>query len=323
MRLKYLFAVLLAVVLCSCTERIDFKLNSAPSRLVITGYVCTEPGQYAIHLSQTGGYLGGDSLTASIPHARVSINGTDLFQCDTVPYMYLTTNDFCAVEGETYNLKVVIDFDGDGVDETYTASAVAPMKVELQEMILQTTSNHTEVSQFPLTTIIIFQDPKGIDVNYGAHLSLTTARDSLDTYHKYHISNTPSKYCTNLFNADVVDGSLVFYPAYVIGKRNFLTPLDTLMVFPYDTVEVELNCHSKDYYEFIRQSQDAASGSSPMFMTPAGPVTGNISGGAIGAFGVYTISRKSAVVKYSEGSWTDEQMKKRFGYNWREKFPKK
>ncbi|MBQ2065198.1 MAG: hypothetical protein II455_03910, partial [Paludibacteraceae bacterium] len=63
---------------------------------------------------------------------------------------------------------------------------------------------------------------------------------------------------------------------------------------------------------------DAASGSNPMFMTPAGPVTGNISGGAVGAFGVYTNSYTKGVVPYKEGTWKDEDLEKMFGKNWRE-----
>ena len=219
--------------------------------------------------------------------------------------------------GETYTLRVEMDFDGDGKDETYTAEAVAPRKV-FCFMTLQPLTNEPDGPALPLTTLLIFQDPKGEDNNYGAHLYISTARDSNDTYHKYHISNTPSKYVTNMFKSDVADGSLIYYPAYMIGRKILHTPLDTLMVYPFDTIEVSLNCHSKEFYEFIRQSDDAASGSNPMFMTPAGPVTGNISGGAVGAFGVYTNSYTKGVVPYKEGTWKDEDLEKRFGKNWRE-----
>lgn len=308
------------MLLTACTERYDFKTNSGAPRLVITGYVCTEPGQYAINLSKTGGYFDNDSLK-DVPKAEVYINGEKLTPNDTLPCQHLTRTDFCANSGETYRLEVNIDFDGDGVKETYTAEAVAPSTVEMTNFTLQTFSNNPDGSLFPLSTMVFFHDPGDVPYYYGAHLNLITMRDSADTYKNYRISNTASKYTTNMFDAEVIKGKDVFYPAYTVGRRNFLTPLDTITVYPYDTIVVELNCHSYDYYQFLRNCQDASGSANPFFMTPAGPIVGNIKGGAVGAFGVYTVSRRRATVPYKENTWKDEEMELRFGKNWREKFP--
>ena len=311
-----LAALLLPILLISCTERYDFKLQDTESKLVIIGYVCTEKGQYAIDITRTRSYFEAGSMR-DVPSAKVYINDEELTPDPEIKSRYLTRPDFSAVTGQTYTLRVEMDFNGDGQIEVYTAEAVAPKKV-FAFMKLQPLTNEADGPALPLTTLLVFQDPKGEDNNYGAHLYISTARDSNDTYHKYHISNTPSKYVTNMFKSDVADGELIFYPAYMIGRKLLYKPLDTLMVYPFDTIEVEFNCHSKEYYEFIRQCDDAASGSNPMFMTPAGPVTGNVSGGAIGAFGVYTNSRSKGVVPYKEGTWKDEDLEKRFGKNWRE-----
>lgn len=306
----------LTILLSSCTERYDFKLQDTESKLVIIGYVCTEKGQYAIDITRTRSYFEAGSMR-DVPSAKVYINDEELTPDLEIKSRYLTRPDFSAVTGKTYTLRVEMDFNGDGQIEVYTAEAVAPKKV-FAFMKLQPLTNEADGPALPLTTLLVFQDPKGEDNNYGAHLYISTARDSNDTYHKYHISNTPSKYVTNMFKSDVADGELIFYPAYMIGRKLLYKPLDTLMVYPFDTIEVEFNCHSKEYYEFIRQCDDAASSSNPMFMTPAGPVTGNVSGGAIGAFGVYTNSRSKGVVPYKEGTWKDEDLEKRFGKNWRE-----
>ena len=311
-----LAALLVPILLVSCTERYDFKLQDTESKLVIIGYVCTEKGQYAIDITRTRSYFEAGSMR-DVPSAKVYINDEELTPDLEIKSRYLTRPDFSAVTGQTYTLRVEMDFNGDGQIEVYTAEAVAPKKV-FAFMKLQPLTNEADGPALPLTTLLVFQDPKGEDNNYGAHLYISTARDSNDTYHKYHISNTPSKYVTNMFKSDVADGELIFYPAYMIGRKLLYKPLDTLMVYPFDTIEVEFNCHSKEYYEFIRQCDDAASGSNPMFMTPAGPVTGNVSGGAIGAFGVYTNSRSKGVVPYKEGTWKDEDLEKRFGKNWRE-----
>lgn len=311
-----LIALSLPFLLASCTERYDFKLQETASKPVIIGYVCTEKGQYAIDVTRTRSYFEAGSMR-DVPSAKVYINDEELTPDPEIKSRYLTRPDFSAVTGQTYTLRVEMDFNGDGQIEVYTAEAVAPKKV-FAFMKLQPLTNEADGPALPLTTLLVFQDPKGEDNNYGAHLYISTARDSNDTYHKYHISNTPSKYVTNMFKSDVADGDLIFYPAYMIGRKLLYKPLDTLMVYPFDTIEVEFNCHSKEYYEFIRQCDDAASGSNPMFMTPAGPVTGNVSGGAIGAFGVYTNSRSKGVVPYKEGTWKDEDLEKRFGKNWRE-----
>lgn len=311
---------MLICALSSCTERIDFTVSDIEPQLVITGYVCTEPGTYAIHLSSSGNFFGKDTLK-KYDNAVVSINDYQLENDPNNNGTYITKSDFCAVEGETYTLKVLLDFNLDGVEELYTSTVVAPYTVPLKNLLLQKLSNEEGSSIFPLASLIFFQDPIGPNY-YGAHLYLTTARDSNSSYQKYHISNTPSKYVMNMFGSDVEDGSFIFYPAYLISRRMLHTPLDTLTVYPLDTFELELNNHSQKYFEYLKQASDASSGSNPLFMTPPGVMHGNIEGGALGAFGVYTVSRLKAVMPFAENSWTDEQMILRFGVNWREKFPK-
>lgn len=321
LRFRFLsILIFVALLLSSCTERYGFKLDNVAPRLVITGYVCTEPGQYAINLSKSGGYFDSDNLR-DVPSADVFINGEKLTPNDTLPCQYLTRTNFCAKSGETYKLEVHIDFNGDGKKEVFTAEALAPNTVDLLDAYIMSVSNKPEDSLFPFTTLVLFIDPGDVPYNYGAHLNLITARDSLDKYTNYRISNTSGRYTTNMFDPEVVKGKAVVYPAYIISRRLLRSPLDTLIVYPEDTLIVELNCHSDEYYNFLRNCDDSSGGSNPFFMTPAGPVSGNINGGAVGAFGVYTISRKRIVVPFKENTWKDEDMVKRFGYKWREKFP--
>jgi len=316
-----IFIVLTLVIFTSCTERYDFKTSGGDPKLVVTGYVCTEPGQYAINLSKTGGYFDTNNLKA-IPSAEVYINGEKLTPNDSIPSQYLTRDDFCAKSGEKYFLEVRIDFNGDGTKELYTAQVIAPTIVPMLAFRLDRLSNSSDGSLFPLSTMIYFHDPGDVPYYYGAHLNIITARDSADTYKNYRISNTALKYTTNMFDPEVIKGKDVFYPAYSIGKRLLYEPLDTITVYPFDTIVVELNCHSYDYYQFIRNCQDASGSNNPFFMTPAGAISGNISGGAVGAFGVYTVSRMRAIIPYMGNTWTEEEMVKRFGKKWREEFSK-
>lgn len=314
---KILSLLLLAIFMASCSERINFNVNDAAPQPVITGYICTVPGCYSIRISSTSGYFGSSS-TRDIA-AVVDINGIPLVKDDSIRGKYNTPDDFCAVEGELYTLTVRMDFDGDGINETYTASEVAPSTVPLQNLILQPLSNDENPHSLPATSLIIFQDPVGPN-NYGAHLYITSAQDSSGEYRRYHMSNTLSDYVTNMFSNDVEDGSTIFYPAYFITRRMLYTETDTIDVFPFDTIEVELNNHSYTYYEFIRQGQTAVSGENPLFMSPAGTFITNIEGGAIGAFGIYSCSTMRQPVTYTPDTWSDEKMEKRFGSKWREMF---
>ena len=226
--------------------------------------------------------------------------------------------EFINCESEFSALSISIGASAGGV-RTYTATASTPDKVELSYLLLQKLSNEADGPFMPFTTLIVFQDPKGPDY-YGVHLYLTNAADSASPYIRYKISNTVSKYTMNYFDTDVEDGSLLFYPVYMLSHRILYTEKDTLDIYPLDTLELELNCHSPEYYDYLQQLNDAASGSNPIFATPAGPVKGNISGGAYGAFGVYTVSRQKQAVPYYPETWTDEQMTKRFGHDWRTLF---
>ena len=66
-----------ALCLAACTEQISFDVGEAEPRLCISGYICDEPGQYAINISVTGAFFGNDSLP-KISDAEVDINGTKL-----------------------------------------------------------------------------------------------------------------------------------------------------------------------------------------------------------------------------------------------------
>ena len=68
---------LLPILLSSCTERYDFKLQETASKPVIIGYVCTEKGQYAIDITRTRGYFDTGSMR-DVPPAKVWINGEEL-----------------------------------------------------------------------------------------------------------------------------------------------------------------------------------------------------------------------------------------------------
>ncbi|MBP5260173.1 MAG: DUF4249 family protein [Paludibacteraceae bacterium] len=308
----------LVLGLAACTEPWDIDLNAGSRRLVISGAVGTIPDTYAVCVTHTQDFLS-DAPYQGVEGARVTINGV-LLQPDTaMSGRYLTAPGFAAEPGTTYLLEVWLDDDGDGVEECYSASAVAPPVVPLGSLALMPLTTSTAFKALPASTLIAFPDPVGPNF-YGAHLYVTTAQDSSGVYRTLRYSDIPDKYITNMFSSTVEDGSMIYYPAFMLGRHLTLASGDSITLFPFDTLTVELNNHTEAYFTYISQLQTASSGSNPMFMSPSGEFTGNISGGALGAFGVYGASRASVPVAYTPDTWEDEEMRQRFGSGWKSKF---
>ena len=309
--------ILLCILFTACTEPWSIDLEDVEPRLVIIGSLCTEPGQYAVSVSRSANYFS-DEQDLGISGALVTINGVPLTESTEFKGRYLTAEGFAAESGQTYRLEVRLDFDGDGVAEIYSASAVAPETVILGAMSLMPVIDNSE-KLFPLATLAFFLDPVGENF-YGARLRYIVG-DSLSQWRTVNYSTSPSKCVFNLFDSTVEDGSLIAYPCFMVAKRNVIAPGDTLMVFPTDTVELELNNYSPDYYEFVRQLCEAESGQNPLFMTPVGTYTGNISGGALGAFGIYTSSSFRLPIIYKNNTWSNEELRERFGAGYSQLYP--
>lgn len=315
-----LYTTLLAslMLLYSCRERIDMNLNSAQSKLVIGGYIATEPGRYTITVTGSGDYFGQQSLSR-FEQAEVSIDGVALTSDPLQKGHYHTEPDFSAIPGRTYQLEVKVDFDNDGQKELYSATTRVPQQVNLLSMMLAPATKTDPPKTLPMIGILIFNDPKGANY-YGAHLYISSAKDSTNQYKKYQITNSVSKYFLNLFGPEVEDGSAISFPAFMISRKTEVAYRDTLVIFPLDTVTLELNSLDEPYFCYLDAAQASLSGQNPLLAKPPGIIPGNISGGALGCFGSYTISRRQQVVKYDSNTWTDEQMERRFGVAWREIF---
>ena len=77
---KILYIVLLAFCVASCTEKIDLKLDTSYSRLVVDGNIEEGTGAYQIALTKSSGYFSNEAAPRVV-NAHVSINdGTNTFE---------------------------------------------------------------------------------------------------------------------------------------------------------------------------------------------------------------------------------------------------
>jgi hypothetical protein len=79
-----------------------------------------------------------------------------------------------------------------------------------------------------------------------------------------------------------------------VGEFNQLKPDEILQ--DQDVITLETYAITEEYYDFVNQLQEMDEGQN-MFSGPPGNIESNISGGAIGFFAVYSITRTSVIHK--------------------------
>jgi hypothetical protein len=270
-----------------CTEPIELIGDDMESRLVITGTLSTEPGYQLIEISSTVPYFGTD-LPENIDAAKVMLNDRELAR--DAPGIYTTGESFAAVEGETYVLEVWIDFDGDGQQEYYSATTTVPYIHVLESLSVR--SLVPGAVDVPFILLAGFQDTPGDDY-YGAALWINN-----DLY-----SNRILRYYVHSLNDYSNDGTFLRYPIpeWIITESLVWDNGETYDLYSGDVLTVELQTLSEEYYRFLQEAKIEKNQHFPLFSGPRGNVTGNISGGALGIFGSYAVSRKSVILPKCPG----------------------
>ena len=286
--INYTTVLLIILLFGSCTDVLDLQSDSMEPRLVITGTLSTVPGYQVIEISATVPYFGQE-LPSNIDADRVCINGQEL--AHDAPGIYALGDQFAAVEGETYKLEVWIDFDKDGVQEYYSASTTVPVLHKLETLLLESVLP-SSVKDIPFVLILGFQDTTGPHY-YGASLSIN------DVVY----SNRILRYYVHTLNSYSQDGKYVYFPVsdWIITDALTWDNGQTFDLYVGDTLTVELQTLSKEYYEYLLEAKTEKSQQFPLFSGPRGNVSGNISGGALGLFGSYAASRKTVILPECPG----------------------
>jgi hypothetical protein len=271
----------------ACTERMEIATDYAPPRLVITGCVTTDTMAHKIQISRTVGYFGSEQ-PRTYSNATVTINGRRLQSEGNGSYA--TDASFYGVGEERYTLDVWVDFDEDGTAEHYTAATTMPKVHQLDSITLS--SLRFGSTQAPWMILLHFQDLPGPNY-FGGHLYVN------DTWY----SNKIQRYYLNFFGDYTAEGQYIHFPAtsYLIQEEMRWENDTHFLVYPNDVITFELNALSEEYFEFIRTAQQEISGGNPLFAGPPANVPSNLSGGAIGIFGAYTVSRKKLILPSKEG----------------------
>lgn len=268
-----ILTIISMIALTACEEIITPDLITASPRLTVTAIVTDQPGPYYVNLSKTESYFSSNDSFPAVSNATVSISddagNADILQ-ESDPGTYRTST-LRGVSGRTYHLKIVAE----GL--TYEAFSYLPYPVKLDSVVSQkitTTGPHKKESNESYYIKCFFDDP----VESTDFYRIETIVASTDTLASYY----------QIYSDEVTNGQRIAYP---LQRPTFsLGDIATVELYHINTVNY-------DYYKtannILRNKKGPmASASAPQ----ANPLT-NISGGAMGYFGTYAVSKKTVVVK--------------------------
>ena len=272
-----------AVMLASaCTEQIDIELDSTYARLVVEGELTSDSVKHFVLLSITSNYFS-NKPSPPVQDAVVELSfGNETMQLienETIPGRYETPYAFKGAIGTTYDLDISqLDVNQDGEEERYHASSTMAGGTELEKIELKYYPNPV-VSGY--TVFMYGHHPPEQRDWFGFKLikngNLLT--NSLEQY---------SVLSDELFD----DG---YFPGLPVG---FLSDDESdEVVYPGDTVALELNCIEEAYFNFVSEAQLEIAGNFPLFSGPPSNVVSNIDNGAMGSFTAYSIQRYSVLVE--------------------------
>ena len=254
----------------SCTEEIDFDLNSDNnSRLVISGGITTDTIVHKILLTRTSSYYDTEKPAVE-SNADVSISdGTNTFvltENSSQLGLYETDSTVFGEVGKTYKLKITTD---DG--EVYEASSELLRVAHIDSAGYIYREFNTPNGKKIFYDLIFFaQEPVGLGDNYLFNIYI---QDSIGNY----ILDNDTLRETPFDNDMMIDG------LYIPGIRFYsLRPHE----IKKDSINIKIEMQSMtiDHFEYNMALMMETSYKGGPFDGPPANIPTNISNGALGYF---------------------------------------
>ena len=266
-------AIISIVALSACEEVITIDLNTAAPRLAVTAILTDKAEPYFVKLSKTESFFSSNDSFPPVRNALVTISdnaGNSELLKETFPGFYKTAT-LQGVSGRTYHLTIVTE------GNTYEATSYLPYPVKLDSVVSQkitATGPGSKESKNKYYVRCFFNDPAG-SVDFYRIESVVANTDTLASYYQ-------------IYSDEVTDGQKIEYsvlrPTFNIG--------DTAIVELY-----HINPANYDYFKTANNILRNKKGPMASASAPQANPLSNISGGAVGYFGTFAVSRKRIVVK--------------------------
>ena len=266
-----IITVLLIFTFWSCEKVIDIDLKNSEPQIVIDGTVNDQPGPYTVKIRKTGDYYKPSAFPA-VAGAEITISddaGNSEILSEVAEGIYQTST-IQGIPGRTYTLKVIAE------GKEYTATSTMQEAVEIDSL----TYEYQPGGSF---------GPDATE-GYKLHIHFTDPTWTED-YCRFKIYK----------NGQLAKGYYLYNDKYTNGNSYDYNDFeDDAILQLNDTAFVELLTLDKATYEYYYTlSNVLAEGDTgpPMMMTtPANP-NSNLSNGALGYFGAFTVRCDSIIIQ--------------------------
>ncbi len=253
---SYLFSLVLALTIVSCTKVIDIDLNEDDQKFVVEGFILEGDTVQRVHITKT---LNFDQSTAYpvVNNATVTVldNLGNSGTFTSVGDGWYELISYAGVAGRTYTLTISVE------GKTFTANSTMPADVNMD--FLESTIFPFGTDTFINVTPVRL-DPAGITNYYSFQILINdTLQDGVYLQ-------------TDQFS----DGNYIYEPLFGPDFKKL------------DTVIVRMSNIDKPVYDYFNQLSTNTNGQGA---TPANPVS-NFSGGCLGYFSARSTDTKTIVI---------------------------
>jgi len=276
---RILLLTVTALVIGSCTEPVEIKLDNSFTRLIVYGEISTDTAIQKVSLSRSANYFynkPAEGVSDAVVIISDGVNEEILSESLESPGTYETSPGFFGIPGKTYNLLIQnVDINNDGEAEVYNASSYLPFVASIDSIRLQ----YVKYPFFQGTEIQLFAKDPAEYVDFYAFKVVKNGILQTDSLREINVQSDA------LFNGSYTNGVAVQY----LDDANI-----SEKVFPGDTITIEMYGITEEYFKFIVEAQSELFGSNPLFSGPPANISTNISNGALGFFTAVNIKRAAS-----------------------------
>lgn len=263
--IKYIINSLLlasSIGFVGCIEKMDIDVNDAPAQLVIYGSITTDTMQHSVTIQQSLNYFSS-SQPVGISNATVTISdGDNLFTLseDTSEKgVYRTASDVFGVEGKTYTLKVIAEFNG--ITDEYEATSYLPYAVRVDSVKLQPSNAGNYIVEALL---------------YGKLPESNNNYMNIRAYKNDNIALNTNISDFNIIKSENADKKEID-GVVCMNLREVGTSSDVIPIEHGDLVTIQVCTITEDYANYVLNIQKELQVSIPIFSGPPANVQTNIS----------------------------------------------
>lgn len=278
---KTIHFVLLALLAAACTEKINVKLDSTYTRVVVDGSIEADTGVYRVTVTKSADYFSNEPVPRVVNASLSLFDGTNTFLLHEtqmgISGIYETDTGFVGKTGSTYTLHVELA-EAIAGHSSVEATTYLPTVTHLDSIgaVL-----HPEWGKKGIWTIKLYAQEPGNEINYYLFNLYRNGVLMTDTITKKVVSDD------KFYNGSYMNGVDVMY---INNEHDWET------IHPGDTIMLQMSGITKEYFDFIDQVKQSGF-NIPFFSGPPANVEGNITNGGIGFFAAYSNSFAKTVVK--------------------------